>query len=277
MSSIIPSSIGVFSAGRFAPMIFTVDTTKAGSASDTFILPCGDFGTYNAIIDWGDDSTSTITTYDDADLSHTYSVSGIYIIKITGRLPWINFNNLGDKLKITDITQWGGVVIERGTSAYRGTSNLIISATDAPVITTTTLQAMFQASSANPDVSNWDFSGIGSVFQMFRDNTNATPNLTNADFSNMVVMTEFFLNASSANPDSTNWNIPLVTDMAAMFSNSGLTTDNYDKFLNMVNGQAHQSGVTLGANGINYTTAVSGTAHANLVTDSWVITDAGGI
>ena len=60
--------------------LMTIDTTQAGSASDTFILPCGNIGIYNAVIDWGDGSTSNITSYNDADLTHVYSVSGIYQI-----------------------------------------------------------------------------------------------------------------------------------------------------------------------------------------------------
>ena len=63
----------LFGGGGANPaFLMTIDTTQPGSASDTFILPCGSIGTYNATIDWGDGSTSNITTYNDADLTHVY-------------------------------------------------------------------------------------------------------------------------------------------------------------------------------------------------------------
>ena len=40
--------------------IFTINTENAGSASDTFILGAGNLGVYNATIEWGDGTTSTI-------------------------------------------------------------------------------------------------------------------------------------------------------------------------------------------------------------------------
>jgi len=71
-------------SGGSTDFIMTIDTTKAGSASNTFILPCINGGVYDAVIDWGDGSTSNITTYNDVDLTHVYSVSGVYQLK-TGK------------------------------------------------------------------------------------------------------------------------------------------------------------------------------------------------
>lgn len=328
MSSIIPSSIGIIAAGDFAPMTFTVDTTKAGSASDTFILPCGDLNTYDAIIDWGDSSTSAITTYNDADLSHTYSSGGTYTVKITGRLPWINFATAGDYLKIGVLSQWGDVVIESGASSYNGCSNLTVTATDAPTITATDLSRMFKdcvlanpivtawdistatdilgiffgcvlanptvtswdvsnvtnmsslfsgASVATPNVTSWNTSSATNMSSMFRDALLAEPNISSWNVSTVTQMVSMFDGALVANPIITSWTLPLVTDMSNMFDDSGLSTANYDIALNTIDGQSHQSSVVLGASGVNYTIATSGTARGNLVTDSWVITDAGGI
>ena len=42
--------------------LFTVDTTQAGSAADTFILPLQN-GATNIVVKWGDGSDDAILTY----------------------------------------------------------------------------------------------------------------------------------------------------------------------------------------------------------------------
>jgi hypothetical protein len=41
----------------------------------------------NAVVDWGDSTTDTITVYNAPEVTHTYSSSGTYTISITGTLP----------------------------------------------------------------------------------------------------------------------------------------------------------------------------------------------
>jgi hypothetical protein len=91
-------------------LVLEIDTTQAGSASNTFVLPAGDIGTYNATIDWGDGSTSTITAYDDADLTHAYAVEGVYLVQITGDFPQPYFNNTGDRAKVLSVDFGDGSV-----------------------------------------------------------------------------------------------------------------------------------------------------------------------
>lgn len=121
-SSSIISSVVV--SGNADALVLEIDTTQAGSASDTFILPAGNTGTYDAVIDWGDGTTSEITAYNDADLSHTYSSGGTYTVTITGTFPYIRFVNGGDKAKLTKILQWGNVGFESFLNAFLGCSNL---------------------------------------------------------------------------------------------------------------------------------------------------------
>ena len=67
------------------PLVLKIDTTNTeggSTASDTFKLALQNVGTYNFDIDWGDDTTSTITAYNDANLTHTYSTGGEYIVKV---------------------------------------------------------------------------------------------------------------------------------------------------------------------------------------------------
>jgi hypothetical protein len=83
----------------------TIDTTQAGSASDTFILPLASGSIYNFDVDWGDGSSETITT--DTDVTHVYPSSGTYQIAITGVFPKIFFNRTGDTLKLLSVDNWG--------------------------------------------------------------------------------------------------------------------------------------------------------------------------
>lgn len=87
--------------------VMTVQTT---GTPETFTIPCSNTGVYNATIDWGDGTAdSTITTYNDADLAHSYAVPGTYTIRISGQLPSISFNNAGDCLKVRTVEQMGRV------------------------------------------------------------------------------------------------------------------------------------------------------------------------
>jgi len=96
---------------------------------------------------------------------------------------------------------------------------------------------------------------------------------------------QMFRNASSFNQDLGSWNISQLGSSifpptaAQMFDGSGLSTTNYDNLLIGWASQAPsiQSGVTLGASGINRTSA-SATAYNTLTTTyGWTINDAGQI
>ena len=115
---------------------------KAGSASDTFILPLIGSG-YNFNVDWGDSSDDDITISSDPALTHVYSLGGVYNIKITGSFPTIYFNGGGDKLKITDITNWGSTGINTLYRSFQGCSNLIISAVDGSDVASSEYACIF--------------------------------------------------------------------------------------------------------------------------------------
>jgi hypothetical protein len=112
---------------------FIVDTTKAGSASNTFILPLNPAETtYDFDVYWGDSSTNHVTT--NTNQTHVYASPGVYQISIRPRkirsFPSIYFNNAGDRLKIMNITQWGGFIWKTFFSAFWNCNNLVLSATD---------------------------------------------------------------------------------------------------------------------------------------------------
>ena len=77
---------------------------------------------------------------------------------------------------------------------------------------------MFQgASSANPDVSEWDVSQVTDMGYMFYDASLANPDVSEWDVSQVTNMGYMFQGASSANPDVSEWDVSQVTDMGYMF------------------------------------------------------------
>jgi surface protein len=107
----------------FKPMIIVVDTTKAGSASNTFVLPIGKDTTETVKIYWGDGTNSTGVN---GNNTHVYAASGIYTVKIESRLfGGIYFNNLGDKAKITKIANYGQGVSRLNINSFYGCSSLL--------------------------------------------------------------------------------------------------------------------------------------------------------
>ena len=102
--------------------VITVDTTKAGSASNTFVLPTSGSG-YDCTILWGDGSSSDHSGIP-GNITKVYDAAGTYQIRIQGTFPRIYFNNKGDKLKVTNVS-FG--LHEFGTmnAAFFGCSNII--------------------------------------------------------------------------------------------------------------------------------------------------------
>ena len=70
------------------------------TANETITLPIAN---ELSMLDWGD---GIITT--DAN-SHVYAIAGDYEIKIRGEITDFRFNNTGDKLKILEISNFGGL------------------------------------------------------------------------------------------------------------------------------------------------------------------------
>jgi len=204
--------------------IIEVDTTKAGTPSNQFQFT-GVEGDYDVIAKQND---TQVATFNDLSGQETITLpsSGVYVLEVSAKevngFNRIRFNDGGDKLKITDIKQWGTIVWSSFNAAFRGCSNMLTTATDVPNLSNVTdMFAMFRnASSANPDVSNWNVSNVTSMGSMFFAASSANPDTTNWDVSNVNSMGSMFRFASSANPDTTNWDVSSVTDMSLMFYNA---------------------------------------------------------
>jgi len=230
--------------------VFTIDTenTSSGSSLNTqFMMPLVSGGSYNAVVNWGDGSSDTITSYNQQEVTHTYSSAGQYEISIEGTLQGWQFNNAGDKLKMLDVKQWG--VLDLSTErAFYGCTNLDASATDAPTVTSTTFQFMFRectnfngaignwdistvtnlkdcflnSSTFNKPLNTWNVSNITSMISVFNGCTSFDQDLNSWDTSNVERMDYMFLNCSQFNGDIYSWDTTNVENMQQMFYNCDL-------------------------------------------------------
>ena len=203
------------------PFRFTVNTnnTSAGSSTSTqFKLPLVSSGTLNAVVDWGDGTSSTITTWNQAEVTHTYATAGVYDIKITGVLRGWQFNNGGDRLKILNIINWGCLDISVDLG-FEGCINLTATATDAPLITITSLNSYFKnCPNFNGAIGNWDVSNVIFFEQTFVGASSFNQNIGSWDTSKATRMNQMFNGASSFNQNIGAWNVSNVTTFSSMFN-----------------------------------------------------------
>ena len=201
--------------------VSTWDTTKAGSASDTVVLPLLSGGTYSGTIDWGDGSQSVLNY---ANRTHVYSSSGIYTVTLSGTIGGFAFGNSGDKAKITDISNWGTLDLTN-SNAFWGCSNMDVSATDSPIISTSSLNYTFYLTGlTDVDLSGWDVSGVTSMEVMFGGCSNFNSNLSSWDVSSVTSMRAMFQSASSFSGNIDDWDVSSVKNMGDMFRSSTFNT-----------------------------------------------------
>ena len=202
--------------------VFTIDTenTSSGSSLNTqFMMPLVSGGSYNATVNWGDGSSDTITSYNQQEVTHTYSSAGQYEISIEGTLQGWQFNNAGDRLKMLDVKQWG--VLNLSTDrAFNGCSNLNASATDAPTVSTTSLERMFgDCTNFNGAIGNWNTSNITDMSYCFVNASTFNKPLNSWDLSNVTDIQQMFFEATSFDQDLNSWNTSNVDNMFSVFYN----------------------------------------------------------
>ena len=107
----------------------------AGSPDNTIVLPLTSDGSYDFYVDWGDGNRDNITGYNQTEITHQYSNTGIYEIRIRGGITGWQFNNVGDDDKIIEISQWGPIRFTSGnTNIFYGSQFLDITTSDSLVL-----------------------------------------------------------------------------------------------------------------------------------------------
>jgi surface protein len=228
-------------AAIFAPTAFittweTTNTVGSVTPSNQVKLPFNSGGTYNTVVNWGDGSSNTITSFNQAEATHTYATPGAYTISMTGTMTEISFVGAHDKNKILSIESWGPAKLSTsiGGSQFR-TCEFLNAPNCSDVLDTTGLTNIRQMFSdcirlqSVGRMNEWNMSGITSIFSMFHM-INAVSingigvfdqNLGAWDTSNMNTIQDAFRGCALFNnggsPDIQNWNVGNVTNMIGTF------------------------------------------------------------
>ena len=203
----------------------TWDTTQAGSANDTVVLPLQSAGSYDFYIDWGDgkENRDNITVYNQAEVTHQYDTTGIYTIKVVGGITGWQFNNGGDDDKITEISKWGPLrFVSNDTNLFYGCSNLDVVATDSLTLGGAfNGQSMFNSClnlGSEGNMSSWDTSSVTNMANMFYNCTSFNQDVGNWDVSNVIDMNHMFRNCIYFNQDLSNWNVSNLQNARSLFA-----------------------------------------------------------
>ena len=198
------------------------DNTGGISANNQITLPLEPSGTYNFTVNWGDNSSDVITTWNQPATTHTYATPGTYTVSITGTIIGFRFANTGDKTKIINISQWGNLRVGNSANYFHGCSNLTLTASDALNLTgTTNLTSMFtDTGSFNGAINHWDVSNVTNMNNMFLLASSFNQPLNNWNVSNVTNMTFMFLVAINFNGAISNWNVSKVTSLAYFLTNA---------------------------------------------------------
>jgi surface protein len=148
----------------------------------------------------------------------------------------------------------------------------------------TNMSEMFQDAFAfNQDFPTWDTGNVTDMSYMFNASFGTSfgvfnGNITGFDTSSVTTMRKMLHNCNEFNHDISGWDITSLTTAQDFMSNgTAFTTANYDLLLNAWAAQVVNTGVKFRV-AATYTIATSQTAHDTLaVTNTWTITDGGGI
>lgn len=201
------------------------DTTKistGSSASTQVALPLESDGTYDFTVNWGDGNSNTITTWNQAEVIHTYGSEGIYEINITGTIKGFRFNDGGDKLKLSDVQEWGALNLGNNNGYFAGCENLIGTATDALNLTgTTTLEGAFgSCTNFNGAIGNWNVSNVINMELLFIGAESFNQDISNWDVSTVEDMTGMFIRTIDFDQNINGWDVSNVWEMDIMFMQS---------------------------------------------------------
>jgi len=276
------------------PMIIVVDTTKAGSASNTFVLPIAINAAETAYADWGD---GFITSLVNGNNTHVYAASGVYTIKIYSKIfGGVYFNNGGDKAKITQILSWGDGLFRNAITAFQGCTNLTAIAPNIKLLATS-VQSMHQSNTGLLAAPNYSLTRVTNTSFMYASctsiqtaaaiNMSKVTNAANMHQGNTALTSIPFYDLSAATNVSFMFqvcssvttvpllNLSSVTNATSFLQGVTLTTASYSDFLVHLATLPLQSTVTFHGGNSKYN-AAGGVARAYLISNfGWTITDGG--
>ena len=213
----------------------TSDTTfgmviETTADNELFTIGCH-AGFTDANVDWGDGSTSAITTYNDADLTHTYASASEHTIVISGTTSLNMYGAANSsRLKVKRVLNFGNTGATQLSGAFRGCENMTSFVSgNCDTSSVYNMSRMFQGctSLTTLDVSGFDTSSVTDMYAMIHNCISITSlDVSNWDVSsvtNMGYVISRCYNLTSI--DVSNWDTSSVTNMNSMFrENTVLTT-----------------------------------------------------
>jgi len=223
------------------------------ASGDSIVLPLVITGTYNFTVDWGDETSNTITSYNQAEREHTYATAGDYQISVTGTMTnWNFFSVYQSKHKFRTIDDVGDVDfmlnVESSVNQFVGCENLTAGdwnnidmsyVTDARYMLSNgnfnfpinkwdtssmlVMQGMFRDSPFNQDISSWNVFNVTNMRYMFYNSSFNKP--LNAWITTALETTYYMFHNSDFNKPLNNWDMSHVTDPRCMFSYSPFNQD----------------------------------------------------
>lgn len=274
------------------PFIFTIDTSLGDGLSEFRFRPSTS-GVVDYNVEWGDGSSSNITSGNDSQLNHNYSSGGTYQIKVSNIQGITNWNfwdggSDNDYLKLIDIDQWGDYTNLSFLRTFVLCDNLQnITAVDTPYFNSSAF-GMF--GSANlitvNNMNNWDVSTLTIFGDIFNNNQSFNESITNWNPVNVSSFVRMFDNCSSFNQDLSGWNVGSMTSSDNMFRGTSLNNTNYRLILNGWTGwngttatKTLQTGVNIHFGSAKYEIGGESEDIRNYLTGTlgWTIIDGGGI
>jgi surface protein len=259
----VSSSIFIYSNITIGlPFISTWNTTNTSggsSSSNQVKLPLFSGGSYNFVVNWGDGNTDTITSWNQAEVTHTYASSGTYTISIDGECKGFEFDGTGDRLKIISVSSWGDFeLIGNNGRQFRGCTNLdLTSVSDVlnfgnctnceymfdsyafatinnidswDVSNVTSMTFMFYNSAFNQSLNSWDVSSVTNMSNMFESAFSFNSNITSWDVSSVTTMNNLFYLAIAFNQNIGSWDVSSVTIMYNMFNGASSFNQNLNSW-----------------------------------------------
>ena len=126
-----------------------------------------------------------------------------------------------DKLRLTDITQWGTVFWTSMEDMFYGCNNMTASATDIPDLSNVSnMDRMFYycvTLNGPANIGSWNTSTITSMDRLFSFATVFNQNIGAWNTANVTDMGNIFYSAQAFNQNIGSWNTSKVTNMGYMF------------------------------------------------------------
>jgi surface protein len=139
---------------------------------------------------------------------------------ITGN-DGLTFKNVQSYYGSNNVTiiKFGDIPLSRVGQQFKKLTNLIITATDDPLIlSNTSFYEMFcECTNFNSNINNWDTTNVINMTSTFVDAKNFNMPLNNWKTTNVTSMLYMFFTASKFDQDISNWDVSNVTNMDYMF------------------------------------------------------------